>query len=88
MYKQYLNDYEKRAEQIRKAARAVESGKGEKTPVFTEPAKKPIVVENKFFDRFRTDDILLLALLFLLITSEEKDITLIIILGYLFLCGL
>ncbi len=88
MYKQYLNDYEKRAEQIRKAARAVEIGKGETIPVDIEK-KRDLVAENKnVLQNLKTDDILLLVLIFLLITSDEKDMTLIVILGYLFLCGL
>ncbi len=98
MYKQYLNDYEKRAEQIRRAAKAVETGKGEMHPVVAENKKTELkggfsnnektIERKKLFERFSTDDILLLGLLFLLISSEEKDITLIIILGYLFLTGL
>lgn len=90
MYKQYLNDYEKRAEQIRKAAIAIENGKGERMPEFTESKKiqsTPSINKN-FFDRLKADDIILLALIFLLSTAEEKDITLIIVIGYIFLCGL
>ncbi|MBE7062795.1 MAG: hypothetical protein E7390_03265 [Ruminococcaceae bacterium] len=98
MYKQYWNDYEKRAEQIRKAARAVESGAAPSSP--PSPRQGTLVKEEKkayspqrqvglstFLERFTEDDVLLLALLFLLITCEEKDITMIIILGYLLLSG-
>jgi len=102
MYKQYMNDYEKRAEQIRKAARAVESGNTASTFTEMQPTnktqdevknRKPIQGKkenetNSFFERFALDDILILALLLLLISSEEKDISLIIILGYLFFAGL
>lgn len=97
MYKQYLNDYERRAEQIRKAARAVEGGGSFiEPPVFREkkPEERPVDTNKKNtglfsgLERFSTDDILLLGILFLLITNEEKDMTLIIVLGYLFLSGL
>ena len=97
MYKQYLNDYERRAEQIRKAARAVEGGGNHaELPVFREkkPEVHPADTNKKNaglfsgLERFSTDDILLLGILFLLITNEEKDMTLIIVLGYLFLSGL
>lgn len=97
MYKQYWNDYERRAEQIRKAARAVESGAA--PPVLSMPPagavkqEKPVSSPQKqgglssLFERFAEDDVLLLALLFLLVTSDEKDTTMIIILGYLLLSG-
>lgn len=88
MYKQYLNDYEKRAEQIRKAARAVETGKGENAPVLKDSQSNTHILENKLNEKFKKDDLLLLGLIFLLISGEEKDMTLIIILGYLFLCGI
>ncbi len=97
MYKQYWNDYEKRAEQIRKAAQAVENGGtvsrqpipiiGEK-PRETKPTQEKPVGIASFFERFKQDDILLLALLFLLLSGEERDTTMIVILGYLLLSGL
>ena len=96
MYKQYLNDYERRAEQIRKAAQTIE-----KTASGTMPTPKQIkeLTEQRnqkissdgfsaLLKRFSTDDILLIVLLFLLINSEEKDMSLIIILGYLFISGM
>ncbi len=103
MYKQYMNDYEKRAEQIRKAARAVESGNLSTTVTQMQPTnitqqeqctnKKMVQQKEKnetisIFGRLALDDILILALLLLLISSEDKDISMIIILGYLFLTGL
>ncbi len=95
MYKQYLNDYEKRAEQIRKAARAVEGGGSfieQTVPQAKNPEERHIKKKSQGvfagLERFSTDDILLLGILFLLITNEEKDMTLIIVLGYLFLSGL
>ncbi len=100
MYKQYWNDYEKRAEQIRKAARAVENSSPAVVPpapmkperdVSEKPAPGPRLQEEKglasFLERFDRDDILIMALLFLLLTGEDKDMTMIVILGYLLLSG-
>ncbi len=103
MYKQYWNDYEKRAEQIKKAAHTIEPEPEKGKPVnppFIAKSNSPAgqncetIAANKLngtaglFGRFSKDDILLLALLFVLISSEKKDTTLIVILGYLFLSGL
>ena len=100
MYKQYFNAYEKRAEEIRKAARAVETQRAGSPPIPPVDIRKDEIKPQKppapssptqipnILERFRTDDILLLGLIFLLMGSEEKDMTLIVILGYLFLSGL
>lgn len=96
MYKQYLNDYEKKADEIRRAARAVETGRQSQVhePIQIE-AKSHSVKEaenvNSLFStlkKYKTDDILLIVLIFVLISNEERDMTLILILGYLFLSGL
>lgn len=96
MYKQYLNDYEKKADEIRRAARAVETrGQSQthesiKIVSNNNSIKEPENVNSLFntFKKYKTDDILLIALIFVLISNEEKDMTLIFILGYLFLSGL
>ena len=94
MYKQYYNAYEKRAEEIRKAARSVENhgkvapplppslGKG------AESTKKSASSLPSFFERFSGEDYLLVGLILLLLSGEEKDMTLVAILGYLFVMGL
>ena len=94
MYKQYLNDYEKRAEQIRKAAKAVEAGGGVSASALS--VKKEIGKELRKDEKqsssvlggLAKDDLLLIGLLFLLLTGDEKDTTMIIVLGYLFFTGI
>ncbi len=100
MYKQYWNDYEKRAEQIRKAARAVETGNtagiqevpakwdspGPKAPVKHADGQKAKGLLS-VLERFDRDDILLAALLFVLLSDEDRDMTMIVILGYLLISG-
>ncbi len=90
MYKQYYNAYEKKAEEIRRAARSIEKGDALSSAWGAEavPAKTVLPVQAKIFSRFSTDDILLCALIFLLVSAEEKDTTLILILAYLFITGL
>ena len=96
MYKQYLNDYEKKADQIRQAARAIERGTVSGKRIFSNPeSNMNVSVKTNehanaiscILKNLRTDDILLLVLIFVLSTNEDRDMTLIIILGYLFLCG-
>lgn len=94
MYKQYLNDYEKRAEQIRKAAKAVETGRIAAVPSFSpqkEIGNNPSNEEKKpslGLGGLAKDDLLLIGLLFLLLTGDEKDLTMIVVLGYLFFTGI
>lgn len=96
MYKQYLNDYERRAEQIRKAAQSVEKtasgtvavSKPVQDAVKTKPEKTNYEGLSTFLKNISSDDILLIVLLFLIMNSDEKDISLIIVLGYLFISGL
>lgn len=94
MYKQYLNDYEKRAEQIRKAAKAVEAGGGVSISSFASKKemrneiRKDEKQSSSILGGFAKDDLLLMGLLFLLLTGDEKDITMIIVLGYLFFTGI
>jgi len=93
VYKQYLNDYEKRAEQIRRAARAVEGGSSTVSsplPTIKDKPKDTVEIKGKtsVFGRFAQDDILLAGLLILLLTGEERDMTMIIILGYLLITGM
>ncbi len=95
VYKQYFNAYEKKAEEIRRAAQAVENGsakgeerKSENKPVKTDPPPLfPKELLGGVFERIQTDDILLVALIFLLLKNEKRDTTMLLILGYLFLCG-
>ena len=96
MYKQYLNDYERRAEQIRKAAQSVEKT-ASGTVVVSKPVQDAVKTKSDktnyeglstFLKNFSSDDILLIVLLFLIMNSDEKDISLIIVLGYLFISGL
>ena len=49
MYKQYLNDYEKRADQIRKAARAIEAGENT-LAVNTTASKKNMFISKRSND--------------------------------------
>lgn len=94
MYKQYLNDYEKRAEQIRKAAKAVETGGIAAVPSFSPQkatGKNPSNEEKQpslGLGGLAKDDLLLIGLLFLLLTGDEKDLTMIVVLGYLFFAGI
>ncbi len=96
MYKQYLNDYEKRADEIRKAAKAVEKGTQDvpcqniSVPVKCEKEEKQPVKQKtqKVFGNMSIDDLLILGLILLLFNSEKRDNTLLIILGYLFFTGL
>ncbi len=98
VYKQYYNAYEKKAEEIRRAAQAVENGtpqKENKEMDKNENNKEkqntpPLLSKDIFgglFERFATDDILLVALIFILLKSDNKDSTMLLILGYLLLCG-
>ncbi|MDD6307759.1 MAG: hypothetical protein PUB07_00125 [Clostridia bacterium] len=92
MYKQYFNAYEKKAEEIRRAARAVESTvvpQPESAPRTAPPASEASsLLPIRLPDKLDMDDILLMAILFLLLSNEKKDTTLILILGYLFFTGL
>ncbi len=94
MYKQYYNAYEKRAEEIRKAARSVEKHGKVEVPLQASPSKETVKSQiphsqpSSFLGRFAGDDILLVGLILLLMSGEEKDMTLIAILGYLFITGL
>ncbi len=90
MYKQYWNDYEKKAEQIRKAAKTIESN----SSYISGNASTQSSVFNKErgeginLGKLQTDDLLLIGLLFLLIGNEKRDTVLILIIGYIFIAGL
>lgn len=95
VYKQYYNAYEKKAEEIRRAAKAIENGIESKTPTSISthkeacvPSGVPVEKEHalRLFDKFAFDDLLLLALIFLLLTSEKKDTLMLFVLGYLLIC--
>ncbi len=108
MYRKTYNEYERRAEEIRNAAQAIEKGERpseysrsiHKTPRPALPErfeergqadtkkKNPLSFLDGIFDRFEIDDIILLALMFLLIQEKDSDKMLLIILGYLFLSGM
>ena len=96
MYKQYLNDYEKRADEIRKAAQAVEKGTRENpcqniaVPNILKKEEKQTEKQKtqKIFGNMSVDDLLILGLILLLFNSEKRDNTLLVVLGYLFFTGL
>ena len=88
MYRKYYNEYEKKAEQIRKEATRIQPVEQHR-PVYTEP----VISDSKgstfsgFFEKFNPDDIILLAVIFVLMQEQNKDKVLLIILGYLFISG-
>ena len=90
MYKQFYNAYEKKAEEIRRAANEAEvCAPVERHPVAAPQAEKKECSEKTAgLAGLAEDDLLLLGAIFLLMNSEKKDKLLIVILGYLFFAGL
>lgn len=92
MYRKYYNEYEKKAEQIRKGTVDVKPPEPVSVPaidVKTETENKS--VQNIFgglLEKFAVDDIILLVVIIMLLQEENKDKMLLIILGYLFISGI
>lgn len=90
MYRRYYNEYERRAQEIRRAADLVEASpvKAPSEKPAAKPAALPFsIAKPKFLDGIRLDDILLGALIFFLLKEEETDKTLILALAFIFLSG-
>ena len=84
MYRKYYSEYEKRAEEMRRGVPTPQNAPSPMPQEKHEINKKPPLPLP--FD-MKTDDILLLALIFFLIREKNCDKTVILALGFIFLSG-
>ena len=83
MYRKYYSEYEKRAEELRRGVSVPQSAAPEPQEKHETVKKPPLPLP---FD-MKTDDILLLALIFFLMREKNCDKTVILALGFIFLSG-
>ena len=86
MYRKYYSEYEKRAEEMHRGVPETGKAADKNLPSAPEEAKSAPPLPFSFMN-FKSDDILLLALIFFLMREKNTDKAIILALAYIFISG-